>query len=400
MVKVESDRDNISIAIESALAHKPTEVGDRLRSEDDLAAVFKVGRWKLRKSVDQLVCKGILVRRRGSGTYVEKIPPEASISGEPEDSGTVQPIPAQLLLARDGRNDKRLSFAGLANGRKHLQLGLWCYMYSLSPINQMILRGIVEQANGSGHQVAIHSMLDSMETPLPVSRIVDQLSDSCFDGHIVPVRWADRFVAAMGTHRAPTVYFGYSKHPIRYEPLVTIDSYEAIERAVMLLAKEGYRRIAMIGLGDPSHQNEDTSAIYERTVKKAGLDYSEAVFSRIEIGESMAVTRELLARAAPDAVYVADDYVLEGVAEALKTAGIVPGRDFGLITLSNYGHLLPRGNDWSRLEFDPEEYGRVIVNNLLRIIQVAGARIGTLTIHAAWRPGRTHCRRDGQETAD
>jgi len=45
-------------------------VGGRIPSEHQLAATYGVGRPTIRQAVDQLVRKGLLVRRRGSGTYV------------------------------------------------------------------------------------------------------------------------------------------------------------------------------------------------------------------------------------------------------------------------------------------------------------------------------------------
>jgi len=45
-------------------------VGSRIPSEHQLADAYRLGRPTIRQAVDQLVRKGLLARRRGSGTYV------------------------------------------------------------------------------------------------------------------------------------------------------------------------------------------------------------------------------------------------------------------------------------------------------------------------------------------
>ena len=47
-------------------------VGGRLLAEDELAAEFDVSRATIRQAVGELVMEGLVVRRQGRGTYVEK----------------------------------------------------------------------------------------------------------------------------------------------------------------------------------------------------------------------------------------------------------------------------------------------------------------------------------------
>jgi GntR family transcriptional regulator len=47
-------------------------VGGRLLAEDELAAEFEVSRATIRQAVGELVMEGLVVRRQGRGTYVEK----------------------------------------------------------------------------------------------------------------------------------------------------------------------------------------------------------------------------------------------------------------------------------------------------------------------------------------
>jgi GntR family transcriptional regulator len=49
-------------------------VGTKIPSEHELAALHKIGRPTVRQALDSLVRKGVLVRRRGSGTFVAPQP--------------------------------------------------------------------------------------------------------------------------------------------------------------------------------------------------------------------------------------------------------------------------------------------------------------------------------------
>jgi GntR family transcriptional regulator len=53
--------------------------GERLPSEPQLAALHHIGRPTVRQATDLLVHKGLIERRRGSGTYVRKVEPEVDL---------------------------------------------------------------------------------------------------------------------------------------------------------------------------------------------------------------------------------------------------------------------------------------------------------------------------------
>jgi len=79
------------------------EPGDRLPSERDLSLRWNVARMTVRHATDALIAEGLVVRRRGSGTYV--LPPPvvrflglASFTQDMRDRGLV---PSSRLLAFD-----------------------------------------------------------------------------------------------------------------------------------------------------------------------------------------------------------------------------------------------------------------------------------------------------------
>jgi GntR family transcriptional regulator len=53
--------------------------GARIPSEHELAARFKLGRPTVRQATDGLVQRGVLERRRGSGTYVRSVPTQVDL---------------------------------------------------------------------------------------------------------------------------------------------------------------------------------------------------------------------------------------------------------------------------------------------------------------------------------
>lgn len=53
--------------------------GDKIPSEHALAARFGVGRPTVRQATDSLIRRGLLVRRRGSGTFVRQVPAQVDL---------------------------------------------------------------------------------------------------------------------------------------------------------------------------------------------------------------------------------------------------------------------------------------------------------------------------------
>lgn len=53
--------------------------GDKIPSEHELAASYRVGRPTVRQATDSLIQRGLLVRRRGSGTFVRSVPAQVDL---------------------------------------------------------------------------------------------------------------------------------------------------------------------------------------------------------------------------------------------------------------------------------------------------------------------------------
>jgi GntR family transcriptional regulator len=67
--------------LESRVMEGHLREGDRIESEPELAKQFQIGRPTVRQATDLLVRRGLLERRRGSGTYVRKPRAEVDLFG-------------------------------------------------------------------------------------------------------------------------------------------------------------------------------------------------------------------------------------------------------------------------------------------------------------------------------
>ena len=382
--------NNLEKVLEYALSRPPSSAGLRLRSERDLAALFETDHFKVRKSLSELVRKGVLVRRHGSGTYVRKVP-KISRSFSPN----ALKIPSKSLFATDQLEQGYVPPLEPMKHQQQLHLSLWA---DLEPeqmaSRRSLISGIASQTGRAGHILSMHSISGDDGKMMSVPELSEQLKDNPSDGYLVGSWSADMFLEALGTDHKPIVYFSDSSRQVTHEPMVLMDSHEAIHRGVRLLAGHGYNRIGLIGLDIPEDPAESTEPIqreYERAVSDLGFTYSTAEFAPVDINESMAATLRMLDRSEPpEAILVIDDIVLNGVAEALKTRGIVPGRNLAIIAVTNVSSKLPNGINLSRLEFDAEALGERIVNTLLGLLQTAGMRAFSSAAYVKWLPGKTH----------
>lgn len=382
--------NNLEKVLEYALSRPPSSAGLRLRSERDLAALLETDHFKVRKSLSELVRRGVLVRRHGSGTYVRKVP-KISLSYAPRELK----VPSKSLFAEDQFEQNYVSPLEPMKHQQQLHLGLWADLEPEQiPSREALISGIVSQTERAGHFLSIHSIYGDDSEMMSAPELSERLKNNPSDGYLVGSWSAGMFLEAMGTDHKPVVYFSDSSRPITHEPMVLLDSQEAVRRGVRLLAEYGYKRIGMISLDIPDDPGESIEPVlkeYERAVSDLGLTYHAAEFGQVDINESMAATRRMLDRPVPpEAILVTDDIVLNGVAEVLDAGGIVPGGDLAVIAVSNVCSKLPLGVDWSRLEFDAEALGEIIVNTLLGLLQTAGMRTNSSAAYVKWRPGKTH----------
>lgn len=394
MPTVDIDSERISSILEHMLARPPAKVGTRLLSQHQLARLFGVNRWEIRRSIDRLTEKGVLVRRQGSGTYVRKIPEVKSAKMSFPLPGDMPLTPEDLFATGDVEDEADLVRLKPTRTQRRLRLSLWSDLHTARTPQHKVLAAIVSRANQLGQDLVLNSIVERSDVPLSVSELSRRLRSDPSDGYLVIDRWADLFRQALGKREAPIVYLDTWNTQIRHEPLVTLNTEEACQRGIRLLAEQGWKRIGLVALSLASHLPTFVQKTYERVIRELGLQYTRVLLTPFDLTSSVeAASRMLSEPDRPDALYVDDDFVLAGVSRAIDDQNLVLGRDLGLITMSNRGLPLPAGREWSTLEFDLEMLGQMVVDLLLRQIQEAGAGVSNLQFAARWIPGKTFQKR-------
>ena len=377
-------RQMIVAALNQALARPPSRSGMRLRSERELATLFKVSRPTLRRALAVLEDQGILVQQQGSGTYVRRL----SKANGPQGRTASAPVPAadQLFAPEEFQEPSEA-----IDRRSRLKLQLWSHLHRSTPSLHLQLDSFAQAAAGRGHDLAIVGASTAEHVYLPREKIAAMLRADPCDGYLLNTLIADHALAEFEATGRPFVVFMGSP-PVRHEPAVLTDGSESIERAIPLLAREGYRRIALMSYA--AAELDMNQFCYERAIRRAGLSYHCHLTSDVETPEES--RRQLLLKLRvsepPDAIYVSDDNLMPGVAIALGDAGLTPGRDFGVITMAVDGLPLPEGFAWSQMRLRPRWYAHRTLENLLAFMQSSGQEPHSETHYFDWTPGDSHRR--------
>jgi len=383
--------DVVATSIEHALSRIPDVVGRRLLPEVELATRLNIGRYHLRQAVDRLVEAGILVRRRGSGTYVRRVPRP----GEPSPDELVSTVKPTDLLAEDATT-KKSDRLRPTRAQKQLLLGFWhdWHLHD-EAFSQLVVSGMVRRAQEMGHRVLVNALVTT-HGPMSFEQLQGELAENPCDGHIVSGGWAQTFLEALDAHDAPVLVQSNSG-PINHPLLVRFDIAEAMERATRLLVNHGFERIAFVGYQGVEGWTGDlfqrSSRRYLEVLDEAGLAYRRVESATPQLRRIFELAERLFGEDAdrPDALCVMDDVVMSRLAEVLEMRDLVPGRDFGVITHNNAASsndLSERG--FSCMSFHCGLFGQLMIDSLVRVIESAVAPQAPITLHAIWQPGDTH----------
>jgi DNA-binding LacI/PurR family transcriptional regulator len=370
--------------IEFQLSQPPSRAGRRLKTVRELARIAGTSHFTVYRSLVDLVERGVLTRKRGSGIYVRKMP---SVVPPPPPSNGAGLFRSESIFAEDPPQTRKRAKLEAAR----LLIDLWWDTLSPGKSAQLLQRGITDQAREQGHRLRLRKL--SVESNGAPSHA--EPTPGC-DGNIVLVKVAETFHRITPANRPPTVYLWGGNASPEYQPLVEIDMESALERAVCLLAREGHERIALLGW---STEQSRMQRVYDRTLRELGQSYRRAEYSdSVKENDAAAVRRLFAGAEAPQALYVTDDIMTHHILPVLRSLGREPGRNLAMITHANYGSPLPAGIKWSRLEFDPYSVGRLAMQSLARDIESSGDDLLSFTHRAAWWPGKTHFRTEPEES--
>lgn len=394
-----SNNAELAHAFRAALGRPPVATGCRLRSERELAESLKVGRKRVRAVLDELVAEGILVRRQGSGTYVRRIP-ERSVDDLIGDGGTNIKkwfLAGDLLIADDESRQSEEQRLQPSAQQRRLRLEIWSGFHRTTSTNRLILDAMLDRAEHLGHELSVHSIIRSADQPLQEDELAKRLQAQPGDGYLVSASLGSLFKRAyrkaFDATQPSAVYVAPGSSVVDCEPMIRIDTDEAIFRAVRLLRAEGYERVGMICVDNPARVAPTESANYGLAAESTGQTYRAVAEEPRTVEGGYRGMKRLLERAVrPDAVYVSNDEQLPGAVAAIAEQGLHLGVDIGLITLSTTKSALPADVRWSQLQFDPVAVGRDAIDALVNLLQTAGRRLGSQSHMASWIPGETHRR--------
>lgn len=388
---------HLSLALRQTLSQSPSQVGMRLQSEEKLASELGIGRRQIRDAINQLVDDGVLIRQRGSGTFVRQLPKPPAASSETSD----RTLGASILFAADGHrstNALRDRHNGAIANKQVLHFGLWGDMHCSTETNQVTIQGIVEATQAAGHRLSLHSMISGPDNAMAAQIIAEELQRHPCDGYLVTGVWSALFeesAAIAGiSPDSPRVYVGGGRSSEMFEPAICPDLSQITHRALDQFKQQGLKRLAVM-----LHSNiaSPTMIKLHEAIEQYALISGcncQVICPAPTFAGGMKAIRELFASSDPathpQGLFVFDNRVLEGVAETLQMLGHTAGEDVGVIVLSHRGIALTDHFDWSRLEVDIIQMGRLAVQILLQQLSEPDQHPCSLMIHPRWIAGQTH----------
>jgi len=390
MSTVPETSEQLSGVFERILANPPSKVGRRLFSERELATRLKVERVIIQKAFDQLVEKGYIARRHGSGTYVRKVPSGAY-------KGKAATVNGQTFTATDLFAEPTTSPARKQALIEHRRLKVLLFgkeEWQGNEMRKLLSSGVASRLKQGGHQLKFVYFNKKEDDLISIEELTEKMHANPCDGYILWAPEMPRVDISFLKEHAPASYVAsgerISDHD--YSPLTRIGTEDATIRAVRILKQAGHQKIAIFtnyGLG----MTDNIRRFHEITMMAFDLEYRFTEFVQADDEKMFSRMRRLFSSSdRPDAVYIADDFLLRRLVPMWERLNIVPGEDLGVVTLSNRGLPLPANYKWSRLEFDPFQLGRLAADNLLLEIQNAGELICSVENLATWFPGKTHAR--------
>lgn len=325
--------------------------GDRFGGDKVLAARFAVSSVTIREALLTLCLKGLLTRRRGSGTYVaEQLPVRRHIA----------------VLFDTDISHPRLSFfpARVAQGLLTFfeQRGLEARLYT----GRRLPWDLVGEPS-------CPAFLEDVET--------DRISGVVAVATRPHPRWAD----PLRRRGVPIVSrrLGFDAE---------WDTFAMARQAARHLIECGRRRIALLhwkNPADPADQPDLARQGLASELHRHGLSV-EPTWIRSDLyplidGAGWAEFREVWSakKEKPDGLIVCDDILFADAAVAILQAGIRVPEQLMVVTATNKGSGMLYPFPVARMESDPEVHVRIVGEMLLKMI--AGEPVAAPLVHVPWR---------------
>jgi GntR family transcriptional regulator, arabinose operon transcriptional repressor len=294
----------IADAVCEAVAEGRIIVGDRLPTESALSKQMKISRMTVSRAYEQLQSQGIIVQKRGSGTFVA-------------------PAALQRVRRSVGREVANLT---LILGETSLAK---CRRQTLFILTD-VLEGIGELLGEREHHWTFCESL----TPETVAAVTEE--DAII--HLGHRKW-DAAIAGELQQRGVRVLSVMESHGVAGIPNINYDHTQSATMACRHLVECGYTQIGY--LGRKSHDHIPTSPKFNSFINvlhETGLEFSARHVREVSIfpGRAYAAAREVIEEGdLPEAFFVDTDYKAMEVIGALNDAGIRVPDDIGIVSYDN-----------------------------------------------------------------
>jgi LacI family transcriptional regulator len=205
------------------------------------------------------------------------------------------------------------------------------------------------------------------------SRAVELMLEYNVDGLLIcPAKGTRRAdLEILRTHRVPFVLF--SRYLMDWETdYIGAANIDGAYRAANHLLALGHRNIVFVGGSPASSPWHDRTAGFSRALREAGLPVREEMFFPTDVstpGGASAVRHFLSLFPASSAALCYSDIVAFGVMMGLENAGVMPGRDFGVVGFDD----LDEAGLWrpalTTVACSPEAFGAEAAKLLLQRIE-------------------------------
>ena len=387
MTRTSSPSMRLAGRLKAAFSNPPVKAGMRLNPERELARILNVSPKCINRTLGLLTEEGILSKRHGSGNYIRRIPGDPMIA----DLSVEQLFPASEL-----KEDATPHLASLPE-QQRLTIQLWSGFHRNTGSNEnySLYRKIRSQLELAGHALETCDIIDSHWRPIPLEEIAEILKTHPADGYLITSPLGSHFIRAyrmaFGTDPGAVAFLSSWGDDEFNEPEIRLDGQEAVIRGIREFVRNGLQRIAFLGIDTTYHSSCADRRIYEFAMARAGLDY--------RLSRHIEVKREAAHRAAlemldapepPDALFIGEDLLIEGVRDALNERNLIPGRDLAVITISHSEESSEIHPEWTSLDFNRDLTGVIAVNELLAHLLTAGHEMRSIAMLGKWYFRGTH----------
>lgn len=163
---------------------------------------------------------------------------------------------------------------------------------------------------------------------------------------------------------------------------VTVDSHDAIEKAVEHLWALGHRDLAYLNGPEQSWSNEQRRSVVHKTSKRLGLELTE--FGPFEPGMSAGVhAADLVLASAATAVIAYDDLIALGLMARLQSRGLRVGHDMSVVGIDDSPLSATAYPSLTTIQLPGSRAGELAVDELTTLIDKPGTPVTRHHLHAS-----------------